>query len=73
MLTLDILISVKDAHIVRIKDALPEERSGVKYIICFQYSNESFLQLIPPVLESYSDVTLIKSPLKGLSLSRNMC
>ena len=42
MLTIDILISVKDKKIVRIKEALPEAQEGVKYIICFQYTDEKF-------------------------------
>ena len=43
MLTIDILISVKDKKIVRIKEALPEAQEGVKYIICFQYTDEKVI------------------------------
>ncbi len=71
MLSIDVLISVKDTRIVRIKDALPEEIPGVRYYICYQYTDEKFLKLIPEELEKYQDVTLIKSQETGLSKSRN--
>ena len=71
MLTLDILISVTNAKIVRIKEMLPEPQEGVRYIISYQYTDEKFLKLFPPVLESYPDVRVIKTQGKGLSRSRN--
>ena len=71
MLTLDILISVTNAKIVRIKEMLPEPQEGVRYIISYQYTDEKFLKLFPPVLESYPDVRVIKTQDKGLSRSRN--
>lgn len=71
MKTLDILISVKDSKIVRIKESLPEPREGVKYIICFQYTDDKYLDLIPSALEGYPDVTLLKRKEIGLSNSRN--
>lgn len=71
MLSIDVLISVKDTRIVRIKEALPDEIPGVKYYICYQYTDEKYLKLIPEALENYPDVTLIKSREVGLSKSRN--
>ena len=71
MLTIDILISVKDSHIVRIKDSLPEEMPGVHYIISYQYTDEKFLRLIPEQLEKYPDVLIIKTNRTGVSESRN--
>ena len=71
MLTIDILISVKDKKIVRIKEALPEAQEGVKYIICFQYTDEKYLKLIPEELKGYDDVKLVLKNETGLSRSRN--
>ena len=52
MLTLDILISVTNAKIVRIKEMLPEPQEGVREISSYQETDEKFLKLFPPVLES---------------------
>ncbi len=71
MLTVDILISVKDKKIVRIKEALPDIMEGVKYIICFQYTDERYIKLIPEELKKYEDVTLVLKNETGLSRSRN--
>ena len=72
MLTIDILISVRNKRIVRTKEALPNPIDGVKYIICFQYTDEKYLNLIPEELGRYEDVTLIKRKETGLSRSRNL-
>ena len=71
MLTIDILISATNQRIVRIKDLLLEEAEGVHYVVSYQYSDDKFLSLIPPPLETYADVVIDKNKGKGLSKSRN--
>ena len=71
MLTIDVLISVTNQRIVRIKDLLLEEAEGVHYVVSYQYTDEKFLALMPEPLEKYSDVLVEKQKGRGLSKSRN--
>lgn len=71
MLTIDVLISVTNAHIVRVKEALPQPLPGVNYIISYQYTEDKYLDLIPEQLKKDPDISLYKIKGKGLSSNRN--
>ena len=72
MLTVDVLISVTNGKIVRVKDMLQPQRQGVRYIVSYQYTDEKFLKLVPKELEGLPDVVVVKNKALGVSQSRNV-
>ncbi len=71
-MTTDILICTIDKGIVRIADVLHSPRPDVHYIVSYQYTDERYLELIPPVLTSRADVSLYQYNGQGLSANRNL-
>lgn len=47
------------------------ERSDVRYVVSFQYTDDMFLDMVPPVLKEREDVTILPYPSTGLSANRN--
>ena len=71
-MTIDILICSINKGIVRIDDVLLPQRSGIRYIVSYQYTDERYLDLIPASLKDRSDVALYKYRGQGLSANRNL-
>lgn len=71
MTTLDILICTLNKGIVRISDNLLSPCDGIHYVVCFQYTESRFLELIPEELTTRSDITFVKYQGMGLSANRN--
>lgn len=69
MTTIEVLICTIDKGIVRILDNLNPPRPDVRYIVSYQYTDERYLELVPPGLVAREDVLFTK--LKGRGLSRN--
>ena len=72
MMTLDILICTLDKGIVRLSDVLMPLREGVRYIVSYQYTDERYLELVPPTLSERTDVSFYKYQGQGLSANRNL-
>ena len=72
MMTLDILICSYNKGIVRIDDILLPPQENLHYIISYQYTDERYLDLIPELIKTRSDVTIYKYNGKGLSANRNL-
>lgn len=71
-MTLDILICSYNKGIVRIDDILLPPQENLHYIISYQYTDERYLDLIPELIKTRSDVTIYKYNGKGLSANRNL-
>ena len=71
-MTLDILICSLNKGVVRVQDVLLPPQEGVHYIVSYQYTDERYLDLIPRVLGSRSDVSIYTYKSKGLSANRNL-
>lgn len=71
MPTISILVCTLNDRIASVPAMLLAERSDVRYVISFQYTDDMFLDMIPPVLQERSDVTLLLYPATGLSANRN--
>lgn len=66
---LSVLICTLNDRIGNIPDLLLPPSEQVEYVVSFQYTDEMFISLIPPVLTERPDVKLI--PLFGTGLSAN--
>ncbi len=71
-MTFDILVCTIDKGIVRVTDVLLPPRPDVRYVVSYQYTDERYLDLVPPVLETRPDVALYKYNGQGLSANRNL-
>jgi glycosyltransferase involved in cell wall biosynthesis len=71
MLTLDILICSLNGRIARVPDLLLPQQERVRYVVSFQYTNDSYLTAIPQELKERPDVTLTYLRGEGLSANRN--
>ena len=70
-MTLDILICSLNKGIVRIDDLLLPQRKDVRYIVSYQYTDERYLDLLPPSLALREDVLVSAHKGQGLSSNRN--
>lgn len=70
-MTIDILICSFNKGIVRVEDVLMPQQEGVHYIVSYQYTDERYLDLIPEVLRTRTDVSLNTINGQGLSANRN--
>lgn len=70
-MTLDILICSLNKGIVRVQDVLLPPQEEVRYIVSYQYTDERYLDLIPKVLASRTDVSIYTYKGQGLSANRN--
>lgn len=70
-MTIDILICSFNKGIVRVEDVLREPEEGVRYIVSYQYNDERYLDLIPELLKTRPDITLLTTFGQGLSANRN--
>lgn len=68
---INILISTHNARIKDIDRVILPYREDVSYVIVMQYSDSSYLNLIPS-FENRNDIKVITSNKMGLSLSRNL-
>lgn len=71
MLTLDVLICSLNGRIARVPDLLLPPQESVRYVVSFQYTNDSYLTAIPRELKERDDVTLTYLRGEGLSANRN--
>jgi len=69
---LEILISTYNEGILKVPDMILPFDERIKWLVCFQYSEEFFRRQIPSVLNNRGDVTLVTFKGKGLSKNRNM-
>ena len=70
-MTAEVLICTIGNGIVKTVDVLAEPRNDVKYLVSFQYTNDSDLNLVPDELKKRSDVSLFPVYGRGLSANRN--
>lgn len=70
-MTIDILICSLNKGIVRVEDVLRPTEEGVRYIVSYQYTDERYLDLIPEILRTRTDVLLYTINGQGLSANRN--
>ncbi len=68
-MTLDVLICTLNKGIEKIPSMLLSPRQDVAYVISWQYTDDSFLILLPQELKHRTDVSV--HPLQGKGLSRN--
>lgn len=71
MTSLDVLICTLNKGIVRILDNLLPPHEQIHYIVCFQYTEDRFLELIPKALTEREDLTFFSYQGCGLSANRN--
>lgn len=71
MPTLSILVCTLNDRIKTIPAMLLAERSDVRYVVSFQFTDDMFLDMIPPNLQDRDDVTILLYPSTGLSANRN--
>ena len=71
-MTLDILICSLNKGVVRVQDVLLPPQENVRYIVSYQYTDERYLDLIPKVLATRSDVSIYTYKGQGLSANRNL-
>lgn len=71
MSAISILVCTLNDRIETVPAMLLAERSDVRYVVSFQYTDDMFLDMIPPVLHERQDVTLLLYPSTGLSANRN--
>lgn len=69
--SISILICTLNDRISIVPAMLLAEREDVNYVVSFQYTDDLFLQSIPPELKRRSDVVLLLSPGIGLCANRN--
>ncbi len=70
-MTIEVLICTIGKGIIKTVNVLAEPRDDVKYLVSFQYTNYSDLNLIPDGLKKRSDVSLFPVYGSGLSANRN--
>ena len=70
-MTIEVLICTIGSGIIKTVDVLAEPRNDVKYLVSFQYTNKSDLNLVPDELRKRSDVSLFLVYGSGLSANRN--
>lgn len=68
---LSVLICTMDERIRRVPDILQASRGDVEYVVSWQYTDFSVLDMLPAVLRSRTDVTVCPLSGRGLSLNRN--
>ncbi len=71
-MTLEILICSFNKGIVRIVDVLCPPTPNVRYIVSYQYTDERYLDLVPPECHERHDVTFYSYKGQGLSANRNL-
>ena len=71
-MTLDILICSLNKGVVRVQDVLLPPQDNVRYIVSYQYTDERYLDLIPKVLATRTDVAIYTYKGQGLSANRNL-
>lgn len=71
MKTIDILICTLNKGIVRVSDILMPPREKIRYIVSFQYTDDRYLDLVPPILKERADVSFYTLNGQGLSCNRN--
>ena len=71
MKTIDILICTLNKGIVRVGDILMPPREEIRYIVSFQYTDDRYLDLVPPILKERADVSFYTLNGQGLSCNRN--
>lgn len=70
-MTIDVLICSFNKGVVKIEDVLLPPRENVRYIISYQYTDESYLEMLPASVVGRSDVLFNKYKGQGLSNNRN--
>lgn len=70
-MTLDILICTIDHGIFSVPGVLLQPKEGVCYIVSMQYTDEKYLDDIPPELKNRDDVRVITLQGRGLTRNRN--
>lgn len=70
-MTLDILICTIDEGIKRVPNVLIPKEEGIRYVISMQYTDEKYFAMIPEILRTRDDVTLLTLQGRGLSRNRN--
>lgn len=70
-MSLEILICSLNKGIVRVQDVLLPQRDDVRYIVSYQYTDERYLELVPPALQARPDVSIYTYRGQGLSANRN--
>ena len=68
---LSILICTLNDRVKHVPRVLLTPRDEVCYVVSFQYTDEMFLEMVPPELKEREDVTLLPFPSTGLSANRN--
>lgn len=71
MPAISILVCTLNDRIQSVPAMLLQERGDVHYVVSFQYTDDMFLDMIPPILKERDDVTLLLFPSTGLSSNRN--
>lgn len=71
MSELSILICTINDRIASVAEMLLPCRDDVRYVVSWQYTDESFLELLPPALAERDDVCVTTLPGVGLSNNRN--
>lgn len=70
-MTLDVLICSFNKGIVKLDEVLLPRRDGVRYVVSYQYTDERYLELMPPSLLKRDDVSVYKYMGQGLTSNRN--
>lgn len=70
-MTVDILICTIDEGVLRVPEVLMEPCEGIGYVVSMQYTDESYLSMVPDVIRERKDVILSCVPGRGLSVNRN--
>lgn len=71
MSAISILVCTLNDRITTVPAMLLKERCDVRYVVSFQFTDDMFLDMIPPILQERKDVTLLLYPSTGLSANRN--
>src|SRR5574344_2626864 len=71
MKSIEVHICTFNERIKQVPDVLIPPVANVTWLVSFQYTDESFLELIPPILRQRDDVHLTTTQGKGLSANRN--
>lgn len=71
MSEISILVCTLNDRITAVPAMLLAERSDVRYVVSFQYTDDMFLDMVPNVIKEREDVTLLLYPSTGLSANRN--
>ncbi len=70
-MSIDVLICTIGNGILKVADVMAEPRNDVNYLVSFQYTNKSDLNLIPDELKQRGDVKVLVVEGCGLAANRN--